>query len=713
MDTITTFLDNITTYEIHFPLWFKTGFILLVILAFIVGGYMFYDTFDTTYTRDGFIWFIIIGVVNLLTILLIYFYYGRKPSDFIGPTGPRGKKGKRGKIGKSVSCNYCKSNIFIKSVRKTDTICALDTHFPSPSYKLMSENLAYFIKQTTDKEDINYSSFINNIILAKTSSSDNANIINKFRALLNPSVITIALLNAVNAHFATVANRKYGTIRSPVNKVGYVPLGDSAYGGTESFSLNSFVVSGDIMYPTGYKKLVSFSSYNETTNDNDIYTIWRAIPQIVNETTFEGDTVKRKYIPLGDVCRVGRDNNPALNDYAMIKETCLEPVKSTDLKMVFLYLGDIEFNQSNQSSQSSPNSYLIVDEMPNSLIEIFSVWRTPMNTFITNSNTDNPFINDTVYMNIFNNVEDVLNDAGYITNESKTYLRSRLKSITIPQIVAAIIYTAHFQRENTTELMYYMNRYQAQIPEFADITISEMSLAEMMDLIANVKLQYENWNADLIRNASVSLSGKKAVQYDASLERYLPAKLIQTYTNISNNLDTIPIMIENTSNLLDIINNIIPNGLDGRIAVDSTGIAEGGIMMNDIQEVVLRICKCIMPPENTGYMIKDECLGTFELDHKREELLKELTDLKDNYNKMIDIFASNYEIYKSQVINIRQIEEVGMRKMGQLCGHISDYMNKIHEMNLDEFSDSRLQGLINIYKEVNEQLQAIINSASD
>ena len=57
---------------------------------------------------------------------------------------------------------------------------------------------------------------------------------------------------------------------------------------------------------------------------------------------------------------------------------------------------------------------------------------------------------------------------------------------------------------------------------------------------------------------------------------------------------------------------------------------------------------------------------------------------------------------------IKKYEEMSQNKMGQLCGHIPDYMEKIHNMELDDFTVSRVKGLIEIYKEINKLLEDII-----
>ena len=53
-------------------------------------------------------------------------------------------------------------------------------------------------------------------------------------------------------------------------------------------------------------------------------------------------------------------------------------------------------------------------------------------------------------------------------------------------------------------------------------------------------------------------------------------------------------------------------------------------------------------------------------------------------------------------------EDISIKKFGQLCGHITNYMDKIHNADLDEFTTSRIQGLISIYKDINKYISSII-----
>ena len=437
------------------------------------------------------------------------------------------------------------------------------------------------------------------------------------------------------------------------------------------------------------------------------FTIWRPQNQTVSLPGYKGAIQQNSYLPLGDLISFGT-SAPPVNNYAMIKDTCLEPVSSKDLNLVFIYVGSLGFDSdSNTEQYKQTNSYLVENQIVDK-IEIFSVWRTPMNTFICNFNSQNDLLNNTLYFNLLSNLSDALNEYGNISAEYKKWVNNRLSSITLPTILIAMIYTRHYQLEATKELIYYVNKYQSRVPEFQNRNIGSMDIASLMNLINNTNQAYNKYNQNLMKEASISLRATKPLVYDSKNEKHLPAIILTTYNNIQAELDTIPVKVENSSTLLDVINILIPNGLEGRIAVNSDGIAQGGTLLNDIQETIVRMCRILMPPTTPAYTIKDECLGTFSIDKEKEQTIKDLTKEKDKYNKYIDTIQTHMEKYQSQIEIIRNYEDLAQRKMGELCGHIPNYMEKIHNMDMTEITASRVKGLIGIYQEVNGNLEKII-----
>lgn len=713
MDTLSAFVNDISSYKISLPLWFQAGIILILIAALVIGGYFLRDTFDVSALRSGYVWFISIAVINLITIFLIFTYYGKTVGNYPSPPGIPGKKGKRGKVGSSVSCSYeCKTNIYLQSVRKTDTVCRLDVY--DSNFKTLYAAYSYFQNILDTGNDIDYSGLINNIILGnalKSNSTLNQTAITNFKTLMTSPAIAWYLIKVINTDITAASENTYGTFCVPVPKVGYLPLGDSIYGGVETFALNSFVVSGDIMYPQGYTKLITLRAFDSKAGDVNTFTIWRQQTQTISTPGYKGATQQNSYQPLGDVISFGH-SAPPVNNYAMIKDTCLESVPAKDLKLVFIYVGSLDFNNETNSEQNTQtNSYLIENQTVDK-IEIFSVWRTPMNTFICNFNSQNDLVNNTVYYNLLGGLNDALNEYGNISSAYKKWVNNRLSSITLPSMLIAMIYTRHYQLEATKELMYYVNKYQSQVPEFQNRNINEMDIAILMNLINNTNQAYNKYNQNLIKKSSISLRATKPLVYDPKKEKHLPQQIINIYNNVQASLDTIPVKIENSTTLLDVVNIVIPNGLEGRIAINSDGIAQGGILLNDIQETLIRMCRILMPPTMPAYIIKDDCLGTYGIDQQKENAIKELTAEKEQYNKYIDTIQTHMEKYQSQLEIIRGYEDLAQRKIGQLCGHISNYMEKIHNMDMTEITTSRVKGIVGIYREVNQYLAQIIQNTS-
>ena len=149
------------------------------------------------------------------------------------------------------------------------------------------------------------------------------------------------------------------------------------------------------------------------------------------------------------------------------------------------------------------------------------------------------------------------------------------------------------------------------------------------------------------------------------------------------------------------------HGIETKVAVDSDGVAQGGVFMNSIQEMLLRVCKMCMPPNKPAYTIKDECLGTFALDREREEVIKLFTEVKNINFKLADKIINNYEKFEPVMLNINQYQSLMLSKIGQLCGHIDNYNDKISNSNLEEFTTTRVKGLIEIYNNMNSYLNDV------
>jgi len=726
-DSLTTFVDGITSYNIIIPLWLQIGIISFIILSVCVCAYVFRDVFDMAYIRSGFTWYIVVAVINLVSILVIFIYYSSANNSYVGKEGKPGKKGKKGKQGNFVTCSFdCEKNIYLKSVRLTDIICKLSIY--NEVFNSITQKEDYFENMVSKNININYDDFVNNIILGKTVSKKTASsqtTIDNFRSLMSPSAITISLINQINNSVSRVSHDTYGTFRSP-KSVKYISLGDSVYGGIEDFELNSFMIDGNIMYPSSYTALVSFTSYNADTQAHDNYTIWRPNGQSITDNKgFKNSTQTYTYKSIGDLCRFGTSTSkpPLVNEIATIRDDCLIPLDIKDLQLIFIYFGNLKYgNDTNKTDYTQQDSYLIANKMALDDIEIFSVWRTPMNTFITNCNSQSPIVNNTLAYNMLNNTDIELNNYGSISKETKNVITELISKINIPRILVATIICKHYEIEYYKEIVYYFNKYQLRVPEFKDKNAMSMSFGAIMDLIDKTNTEYNVYNENLLKDVSKLISytdtdsSKKQKKpqttlsniYDPSKEKHIPPILLNSYNSITNKLLTISVEIENTNTLLDIVNIVFDNGIDGRIAIDANGIVEGGTLLNDVQHSVLLICKMMYPPTKNAFAIKDDCLGTFKVDHTRESVITELTQIFAKYRQLSDEISNDDDKYSSVRQNIKQYEDMLMLKIGEVCGHIADYQNKINKMNLEEFTTTRLKQLINLYADMFIYLEKII-----
>lgn len=252
---------------------------------------------------------------------------------------------------------------------------------------------------------------------------------------------------------------------------------------------------------------------------------------------------------------------------------------------------------------------------------------------------------------------------------------------------------------------------KAPIPTTTPKTISSTPIGVILQFIDYLVDSYSRYNQKLIRDASLSLNTSDPLDYDSTREKHLPAKLINVYDYVKTKLATIPVDIANSSNLLDVINKLFDNGINTRIAKDAIGIAEGGILLNEIQETILVLCKIIMPPTEPTFSIKDECLGTFTLDKSRESAINLFTENLDEYNKINSLFIDNTNNkYDSLLDSVKNFNNLLLLEIGIICGHIDNYYTKLLSLDLEEFTNTRIEQIALLYSLITNELEDLINS---
>ena len=414
MDQINTLVDDITSVEWSIPVSIKLFILFGIIIFLSVGYYIFKDNEIIAGWGDATTWLYIIIIINLVNIsgVLIYNSYKKVP---VGRPGIRGKSGKKGNTGKYLSCSYCKTNLYIDTVRKYDVITRL--------------NIA---QNTNTQQMINDITYFNNLV----KQNDAIDISGLVTSLADLSMEVVAI-----SHLTSVVGKGNGTfmgqISRPYGKVGFLPLGDGITGGDEEgLELNYFMINGDIVYPATFTKLVQFPVSTNDEGLTEIVSLYHPEPVALSNN---GKPVT--YYSLGDISMYSSNKLPDLSSVALVSENCLQDISSEQMELIFLYSGiaritnktktfvlpdeDVNTNMSSASNNSDGMFKLTSNTVETTTM--FSVWRTPLNTFITN--IPNSLENKSFAYNALNGRDEFLDENGYVTLDGKKYLTNRLSSI--------------------------------------------------------------------------------------------------------------------------------------------------------------------------------------------------------------------------------------------------------------------------------------------
>ena len=132
---------------------------------------------------------------------------------------------------------------------------------------------------------------------------------------------------------------------------------------------------------------------------------------------------------------------------ACIKESCLKEVDRELLQLMGIKISYdtsnekvnkiINYNVNSLNYKVEPIDY---DDVDHERLNIYSIWRTPINTFITNTVIGNKsLVSSTIGYNIVDGYEKYISEGGVNLNSNGiNYVTNKLKSIKIPKIVRII-----------------------------------------------------------------------------------------------------------------------------------------------------------------------------------------------------------------------------------------------------------------------------------
>lgn len=748
--TISNFITSIGEVGYELPYYVKMAFILFLIILATSALYVFNDMFKKGAFRDSYLWYYLVIIFNLFNILLIVGYYNYH-KDKPGEKGKPGKIGKKGERGKYMNCAYCDYTLFFQKTKRYNSIANLKNN---PSNTVLEITKGKF-KDLIEGDNVNYGDFLMDIIMGGNIIEDKIRRVDLEYARLikqimyQKELILQLYIFYINKNVNFIKNNNVGTIMRPYSISGYLLLGDSIKGGFEDFKLNSFLVApagtSESLYPIRYKKLATFNSFDSESNSNKQFSIWRAVGQEINGLDELGNKKKFKYHPIGDICVPGT-TEPDRNILATINEKCLEPVKEENLSLITIYYDQSSFTISNSNSpNSNPSgnnpSYnnLTRDftiDAPTISIEMFSLWRTPLNTFTTNYiNDEFKFTNNSIAYNLIGGNPTKIDEFNNVTMKAKRNIINRLKNIKINKLQTIFILINHYSYKYLNELKYYFYRvdsnYQSQsntssgnegsanakmrrqinelkkeknidysLQGAAQAADNATTIKQLLDFYEQAKEDVEEFNK--LRASRLYKEPNKPV----GPKKIIPSYLINVVKKVKSGLFQIDSKIDEISNLNDLVNDLFEGGVNYRIAIDNEGIAMGGHLLNFSQEILLYICKIIMPPDIGAYNIKEECIGVGKIDKERRNLTLQVEKVFNENKKLLSEFKSNPTEYCTSWESVMNYQDLCLNKIGKHVGHIENYYTKIENMELEEFTKSRLKIIIEEYEKLNNYIQA-------
>lgn len=730
MSSIIHFLNEIDKVNNQIPYQVKVTAITFIIIAASAGVFIFNDMLKKSVFRDSYIWYYIVIMANLISITLVmtYFHYKSKET---GDEGRLGRKGKKGKRGEAQNCGYCDYTLFFQKTKRFNTLCKLTNNPSDNVLELTKGKYRDFI----EGDDVDYSDFINDMLLGDGLIIDNVHTTHQEFAKLVGQImyqkeyILQLFIYYTNKQLNNVTTHTVGSISRPYPIPGHLLLGDTVAGSRDNMKLNAFLVASsgtqESMYPIKYNKLITFKAFDNESQTNKQYSIWRPVGQEVNGMDDMGDPVKHKYHAIGDVCTEGTQE-PDRSMTATIHENCLDPISEDLLSLVTIYYDTESFNISLDDNPVDLASDFKINK-PATTIEMCSLWRTPLNTFITNYiGSGYNFVNNTVAYNLIDGNPDKIDEFGNIEMKYKRQIISRLKEVRINRLQKLFILVNYYSHKYLNDLRYYLYRADSGY----DTTETSTSKKEKKEVTKNhdKNIDYRIDGAAAAADSATTVKellefiekAEEKMEEDNKLRakrinknpdkphgpmKKMPQYLKNVVKKVKNGLYQIDSKLDSIETLNDLVNELFTAGINERIAIDNEGVAMGGQILGFAQEIVLYICKIIQPPSRKVFTIKEKCIGPTKIDKEKLNLTSRVEKAVGEYKKLIAQYKRDPTKYCSNWESVIKFQDMTFNKIGQHVGHIDNYMEKIDKMDLEEFTKGRLEVIVEEYEKLNNYIK--------
>ena len=686
------FLLEILDFNIKIPLAVRMGITITLLIIIIAIMFVYKNEFSSdNLFKNNYKWWCIVAIFNLLSISIIMYYYENKEIE--GVPGAKGKRGDKGDRGKFITCSFCADNLFVKKTKKYNTIVDLsksvltdeqnDEMFESYNKIIKKYNEHNIRLDKLDLYEKNYTDTvqsINSIINNISHSTDKLVYTTQFMVKL--------CIKEINKIISGGNSQYPGSFH---NVIGSFPIGDTVFSNdTKARKLNAFMVDGDVRHPIDFTHRTTFYEYKINQygfRDAVEYTVWKP-------------NAPENYQSLGDIVVKGH-KMPRPNIMACLNKKCLEPMSIKELELVFVYHGiDKQAQRKMQRGDSMYSVKININDMINSF-RLYSVWRTPLNTMYVKTTNNSDLENDSVLSNILGNANHYRDKFGLIKRVSYSYAKTVLLGYQLPIAIRRLFILGYYSE-------YYLSQLEKHKNNFIDSKYYNDYIRELDQL----KRKY---NAEVISKS----------EYDKEVKYLNEQVLKEKYNLIKNNyldkIKQIDEIVKKKKSLYDILTTIIPGGFYAQIYVnESEENSANGIELTLLQKQIIVLCKVLFPPNRIPYMIKNECLSFIRISKKRRELVRRLGKVIRDINYRFKLFTGEKTVDDinddgddgsgNETNSIKKYCEENresvykymnmvMEYLQRYTAHIKDGVNKLFRGDYDDFTDSRLEEIVNKLEE--------------
>ena len=694
-------------FSINIPYEFYMGICITLMILVSLAVFINRVKLENSDFRDYYKIYYYIFMANLANITYFTFYYHRKKDKLKGEIGEKGDTGIKGDRGKYITCSFCEYNLYFLKTKNYTKILTLDVGVDEQKIDEELENFSYKMSYNLEYLDLSFLKKMN-----KSLSMNKNKIIKILKNLFNFTNRMKYLSYHINKAINQNNYSKKISFFKPIGGNGYFPIGHSVFNSELANKMNAFLINGDIRFPADYKIRFTFQNVDELEKQGiekskKIEMNYSFIDPIAPiDETREGD--EREFVAMGELIVRNQDIQKIANDrnlMACIRKSCAEEIPFDMLQLMAI---KISYNTTNKKINRILNYNLgdkAYDINPENL-DIYSIWKTPMNTYISNCVTGNKSLqNATVGYNIIDGRISFLKDSGFTLNsKGKEVITKRLKKITLPKILRITFIIMNEYQLFFDQIIYILSNYVVEFTKMRNELEGSMNLVKTNKQISRDELKIADLNEKIEKfELLLSRLNKKNIynNFDDIFDKDTQIMLEETIPDMEKmreGLEKIPLYVNNYTTLYDLLMYVYPEGYDTIIGVDDNGIKAGGLELNKIQKEILKITKVCFPPNKAVYIPKDECMSYNRIDLDRRTLFREINDVLTKYENLEAKYIKNGTCDENSIEIIQQSFIEIDKILKSQFSHIKNYEKKIKERDMNMFSNSRIKIVIKQYR---------------